>query len=237
MQARGPRTTNDEVRAQNSTPTRRSPAVSPPPPPPPPSPAVHRSAIPASPSAPNSVHSASDSAQPERRGAGAPRSQSEARGAPGLSGANRPLAVPVASDRAIDERSHRQLSGRPPGTGGEWAIDARSHRQLPTGARGGARSGSWCALRAHAVTILHRNRRRTAIRSSYRQTGGQPTLHPPPVHVPVEQAPPAPPPLLPPTKAVADMASVAPSRPHDGQSGPVARSLMRRMASNRRPHS
>jgi hypothetical protein len=37
------------------------------------------------------------------------RPRSGARGAPALSGANRPIAVPVASDRAIDDRSHRQL--------------------------------------------------------------------------------------------------------------------------------
>jgi hypothetical protein len=65
---------------------------------------------------------------------------------PTLGGANRPLAVPVATDRAVDERCHRQLSGRPPGARGEWALDERSHRQLPTGARGGARVGSWCRL-------------------------------------------------------------------------------------------
>jgi hypothetical protein len=114
--------------------TRRSPAVSPPPPPPPPSPAVRSSLIPGSPSSPNSVPPRPISVQPERSGAGAPRPRSEARGGPlALGGANRPLAVPVASDRAIDARGHRQRSGRLPGAGASGRLTRAVIANCPPG--------------------------------------------------------------------------------------------------------
>ena len=60
---------------------------------------------------------------------------------------------------------------------------------------------------------------------------------PPPVHALVEHAPPPPPPPLPPTNADADIASPVRSLPHSRHAGASARWLIRRMASNRVPHS
>jgi hypothetical protein len=60
-------------------------------------------------------------------------------------GANRPLAIPLAPDRAVDVRIRRQVPDRPPEGGGDGAVDVRSHRELSSGSRGGARTVSWCA--------------------------------------------------------------------------------------------
>jgi hypothetical protein len=59
---------------------------------------------------------------------------------------------------------------------------------------------------------------------------------PPPVHAFVEHAPPDPPPD-PPRNDEADSASAVRSLPQRSQTGPVARSLIRRMASMRVPQS